>query len=86
MLLQLEIHDVVNLAKTQITQLTAERSSLTQQHESRTLECQQLQSELKAAAESRKEAVESVAAHHRYIPLSSELDCIANANMIAWIC
>lgn len=78
-LLQLEIHDVVNLAKTQITRLTAERSSLTQQYESRTLECQQLQSELKAATHSRKEAVESVAAHQRYILPSSALDCIVIA-------
>ena len=66
MLLQLEIHDVVNLAKTQITRLTAERSALTLQHDSKAQECQQLQSELKAVTDSREEAVESAAAHQRY--------------------
>lgn len=66
MLLQSEFHATIKSATTQIDGKTAECSSLTQQLDSRTQEWQQLQSELKAVADLREQAVESAATHQRY--------------------
>ena len=66
LMLQVEIHEVVKDANTEIIRLTAESRSLTEKHDFRKQESQKLQRELEALSKLQQQSADSADKHHRY--------------------